>query len=143
MKLAASYQYVPAKSVDPDIKRLERMKYSNYIFLVRRGESWLCTPYRVYTKNSFANLTVTYGALTPWVPSVPLFFHVEDSVDGCPIGSVTMLDFQSLVCDIEAVEELPPPARQRHVKRFINRCTKNAKYSNYYDLIQFLKTGRC
>jgi len=124
-----------------DIANLSRYGQTDYLFLVRREKCWLFDYASVYTPGSYANLTWTYGQIMPHLPAAALALRVDQYKDGCPWGSVTLLDYQKSILDVEQFSRLPPAQRERHIRLMIRRYTRHAKYCSVREVIEYLKTG--
>lgn len=95
----------------------------------------------VFTPDSYANLTWLYGLATPNVPVVALLLHVAKTVDACPWGSVTMLDYPAFAREVDIYTALPEAVRGRHIETILRRNTNKMRYCSMLELIQYLKTG--
>lgn len=136
------YQPVTEASVERAIEELARCEQTDYLFLSRREKCHLFTLPAVYTPDSYANLTWTYGTATPYIPVIALFLHTTKAVEARPWGSVTLLDYPATARDVEIFSALPEPERERHIQLILKRCTRNTRYCTIMEVIQYLKTGR-
>lgn len=142
LKLVPVYQAVTETSVEQALAELYRCEQSDYLFWSRREKCRLFDLPSVYTPDSYANLTWTYGTLTPRTPVTALYLHITNTVEGRPWGSVTLLDYPTTAQDVEIFSALPEPERARHIELIRKRCTRNVRYCTILEVIQYLKTGR-
>ena len=142
LKLVPVYQAVTETSVEQAVAELNRCEQADALFLARREKCHLFTLPAVYTPDSYANLTWTYGVLTPRTPVTALFLHITTTVEGRPWGSVTLLDYPATARDVEIFSALPEPERARHIELIRRRCTRSVRYCTILEVIQYLKTGR-
>lgn len=130
--------WTPA-SVEQTLDRLRRG--GDFLFLARRGRGWLSDFPTVYTPGTEENRIWTYGIAFPHIPVTALFLHVDNSIEGRPWGSVTILDYPATVTDIETFSPLPQAQRERHIRLMIRRYLRNPRYCCLLEVIQYLKSG--
>ena len=139
LNLIPVYLPVTAEHIEPDIAKLGRGEYSDYLFLARREKCWLFDLPSVYTPDSYENLAWTYGTVTPHIPVAALFLHVDKTVEGRPWGSVTLLDYAETVQDVAVFSSLPQAQRERHIRLITKRYLRNVRYCTILDVMQYLK----
>ena len=141
LKLAPTYFPVSEKSIELDVAHLNRCDQTDHLFLVRREKSWLFDYGSVYTPDSYANLTWTYGKLAPYLPAAALALHVDQIIEGRPWGSVTILNYQNSIADVEQFSQLPLAQRERHIRLLVRHYTRHPQYCSIREMIEYLKTG--
>lgn len=141
ISLVPHYFPIPENFVEMDIANLRRNGHTDYFFLARREKCWLFDYANVYTPGSYANLTWTYGQIMPHLPAAAFALHVDQFKDGCPWGSVTILDYQKSILDVEQFSLLPPAQRERHIRLMVRRFLRNTQYCSIREVIEYLKTG--
>lgn len=137
------YQPVTAGSIDLDIAKLIRCEHTDYLFLSRREKSYLFDLPAVYADGSYENLAWMYGKEPSLFPAIALFLHVIKTVEGHPWGSVTLLDYQETAQGVEIFSMLSKVEREKHIKDIIRHYTTHTSYCAIFEIIQYLKTGRC
>ena len=125
-----------------DIAKLCRGADADYIFLVRRNQSWLFPFSAIYTPGSYEYLTYTYALMLPRISVMALFLRVSKRTEGTPWGSVTALHYAASALDAETGAAFPEPLRRQHIRDITKLYTKNARYCTTAEIIEFLKTGR-
>lgn len=113
----------------------------DFLFLARRGRGWLSDFLTVYTQGSEENRIWTYGIAFPHISVAPLFLHVDESIEGRPWGSVTILDYPAAVRDIETFSPLSQAQRERHIRLMIRRYLRNPCYCCLLEVMEYLKSG--
>lgn len=91
--------------------------------------------------DSYANLTWTYGKLAPYLPAAALALHVDQIIEGRPWGSITVLNYQNSIADVEQFSQFPLAQRERHIRLMVRRYTRTARYCSVREVIEYLKTG--
>ena len=142
LQLAGAYRCLEEDRLALCTAKLRRQEYTDYLFLARTPWCWLFDLSAVYERGSYANVcTLAYQGI-PGGPVIALFLHVEESVAGRPWGSVTLLDYPAAAQDAAVFSELPPAQRERHIRLIVKRCTRNARYCSFREVIEYLETGR-
>jgi len=60
-------------------------------------------------------------------------------IEGQPWGSVTILDYQTALEDIEASVPLSHDQREQHIRQMTRRYLRNPQYGSTQEIIQHLR----
>ena len=139
LSLIPVYFPVPESSVKMDIARLSREEQADFLFLARRDKCWLFDIPSVYTPDSYANLSWTYAKCLPHLPVAAIYLHTDRIMEGRPWGSVTLLDYRTVLEDVERFSPLPQAQRERHIRLMVRRWLRNPQYCSCLEVVEYLK----
>lgn len=136
-------EYRPALDEDSlalDIRKLERCKAADYLFLVRREKSYLFPVEDVYEPDSYACLCWTAYTILPDMPVDAFYLHVSDTAMG-PAGSVVLLDYAESAADVMRTADVTPEQRAAHVRRRMRHWQAHSQITTTLAFIKALKGG--
>ena len=139
LNMVPTYFPVPEACVKMEIARLSREEQADFLFLARREKCWLFDIPSVYTPDSYANLAWTYAKHLPKLPVAVLYLHVDKIVEGRPWGSVTLLDYQVTLEDVDQFAPLPLAQRERHIWLLVRRWLRDPRHCSLLEVMEYLK----
>ena len=125
-----------------DLRKLERQKDKDYLFLARREKSYLFPVEEVYLAESYANLcwTACLGFPGPHVDA--LYLHVSRAVRGHPFGIVTVLDYTASAQDAERFAARTRREAAPYVRRAVKHYRTHVQIGSILDFIKILRESR-
>lgn len=125
-----------------DLRKLERQKDRDYLFLARREKSYLFPVEEVYLAESYANLgwTACLGFPGPHVDA--LYLHVSRAVRGQPFGIVTVLDYTASAQDAERFAARTRREAAPYVRRAVKHYRTHVQIGSTLDFIKILRESR-
>lgn len=125
-----------------DLRKLERQKDKDYLFLARREKSYLFPVEEVYLAESYANLCWTAYLGFPGPNVDALYLHVSRAVHGHPFGIVTVLDYTASAQDAERFAARTRREAAPYVRRAVKHYRTHVQIGSTLDFIKILRESR-
>ncbi len=140
LTLFAEYRpQLDRNSLKLDIRTLERSEDRDFLFLARREKCYLFPMSQVYQMDSYAYLCWTAYLGRDYLPVDALYLHRTGTVNGCPLGTVTVLDYTASARDVERYAAPAEQSAALHIQRRIKHDRHHARIGSTTDFIEMLK----
>ncbi len=140
LTLFAEYRpQLDRNSLEVDIRTLERSEDRDFLFLARREKCYLFPISQVYQLDSYAYLCWTAYLNRDYLRVDALYLHRTDTVNGWPLGTVTVLDYTASARDVERFAMPTEQSAAPHIQRIIEHYRYHARIGSTLDFISAVK----